>query len=878
MIGRVRDLLLRRRLERDLAEEIRQHLDEKTDALMAGGLSREDAVRAARRAFGNVARIEEMGREVWRFSAIEDALADVRFALRQLRRSPAFAFAGILTLALGIGANTTVFSVVNAVVLRALPYPESDGLVSVKSRDIRGTPQPADLSYPTFFDFRDENTVFEHIVSYRDSEFTLTGTDQPLHLRGQIVSSDLFAMLHVQPALGRGFLRREEAAAERVVILSDALWRGRFGGDPAIVGTALTIDGQPHTVVGVAPPRFEFPITYDPVQMWTTLARDAASATVTPVTRQRGSRMMNTMARLKPGVSIEQAQAQMDAIAASLAVRYPDSNKNLPGTYVRPEIDHLVGDARRSLFILLGAVGLVLLVACANIANLLLARTEERAREFTVRAAIGAGRERIVRQFITESLTLSVIGSAAGVGVAAWSIGLFRTLPVPRIAEAVIDGRVLAFSLALAIATSVLFGLAPALRAASSELSGGLKNGSRTSTPGSDRLRHGMCVAQVALGLVLVSGAGLLIGSFLHLVRRDLGFRPDGLLTFNINLPDKDYTRPKQFEFYARLLDQLRSLPGVASAAIAMPLPLTGNEMSVSFNIQQRPTPPAERPRANMAIVTPGFFRTIEVPVLEGRDFVERDRATAAPVVIVNRAFADRFFPGENALGKRIEPGAISDASGTKMREIVGVVGNARQSALNMKDEPIYYFPYHQLPWCCPSIVVRSAIAPASLEPALRATVASLDRQLPIYGLRTAEDILARGVAGPRFQTLLLGSFAGIALLLTAIGLYGVLTSSVVTRTREMGVRMALGATRRQVLAIVLGRAMRLLLLGLSIGVAGAFAGNRFLSTMLDGVAAHNSLLVAAACVVLTMTAAAAAYFPARRAAAIDPIQALSAE
>jgi len=563
MIGWMRDLVLRRRLDQDLAEEIRQHLDEKTDALVASGMSRQDAALAAQRAFGNVTRTEEQGREAWRFLAIEDVFADVRFALRQLRKSPAFALAGILTLALGIGANTTVFSVVNAVILRPLPYPESDRLVSVKSRDIRGTPHPADLSYPTFFDFRAENTVFEHIVSYRDAEFTLTGTEQPIHLRGQIVSSDLFPMLHVQPALGRGFLPHEEAAAERVVILSHELWRGRFGGDPAIVGTTLMIDGQPHTVVGVAPPRFEFPITRDSAQMWTTVARDAASGTGMPVTKQRGARMLDAMARLKPGVSIDQAQAHMDTIAASLAERYPDSNRNQPGTYVRPEIDHLVGDARWPLFILLGAVGLVLVVACANIANLLLAHAEERAREFTVRAAIGAGRARIVRQFITESLTLSAIGCAAGLAVAAWSIRLFRALPVPRVGDAVIDGRVLAFSLALAVVTSVLFGLAPALRAASTELSGGLKDGSRTSTPGSDRLRHGLCVAQVALGLVLVSAAGLLIGSFLHLVRRDLGFRPEGVLTFSLDLPGQEYAGQRQLDFHARLLDQLRSLPGV---------------------------------------------------------------------------------------------------------------------------------------------------------------------------------------------------------------------------------------------------------------------------------------------------------------------------
>jgi putative ABC transport system permease protein len=543
---------------------------------------------------------------------------------------------------------------------------------------------------------------------------------------------------------------------------------------------------------------------------------------------------------------------------------------------VRPEIDNLIGDARLPFFILLGAVGLVLVVACANIANLLLAHTEERAREFAMRAAIGAGRGRIMRQLITESLTLSMIGTAAGVLLAAWSIRLFRALPIPRIGDAVIDGRVLAFSLALAVVTSVLFGLAPALRAVSTGFCTGVREAARTSTPGSDRLRSGLCVAQVALGLMLVSGAGLLIGSFLHLVRRDLGFRPDGLLTFGVSLPE--YTRPQQLEFHNRLLDRLRGLPGVTAAAVAMPLPLTGSRMTVSFDIQQRPAPPPERPRSNMAIVTPGFFRTIGVPVLEGRDFTDRDDASATPVVIVNRAFAERFFPGENALGKRIRPGAVADDRGPQMREIVGIVGNARQSPLEMLDEPVYYFPYQQMPWCCPSIVVRSALAMSSLEPAIRDVVASLDKQLPIYSVRTADDLLATGVAAPRFQMMLLGSFAAIALLLTVVGLYGLLASSVAMRTREIGVRMALGATRQQVLGIVLRKAMLLLLLGIAIGTAGAFAGNQLLRTTLPGAAPHNPLLIAVACLVLALTGMTSAYWPARRAASIDPIRALRAD
>jgi putative ABC transport system permease protein len=877
----IRQIFSRRQLRQDLADEIQEHLEEKIDEFVQRGMSRDDAAAAAYREFGNVTRLQERGRDIWRWPSLEDFLADVRFALRQLRKSPTFALATILTLALGIGANTAVFSVINAVVLRPLPYPEPERLVSVESRDIRGAPHPTNLSYPTFFDFRRENKVFEHIVSYRDSEFSLTGTGRPLHLRGEIVSWDLFSMLGVRPALGRGFLPQEEEASERVVILSHQLWQGPFGADATIVGRTVMIDSQPHTVVGIAPQGFNFPIGGAPVQIWTTVARDAASATVTPVTKQRGARMLNAMARLKKGISIDQAQAQLDTVAASLARRYPDSNRNVRSTYVRPELETLAGNTRAPLLILLGAVGLVLLVACANIANLLLTRTAERAREFAVRTAIGAGRGRLVRQLITESLTLSFIGCTLGVLL---SIGIMRLiLPlagdgIPRIQEATMDSRVLLFSTALAVVTSLLFGLAPVLRTVRPSLSDALKEGSRTTTDGADVLRSALCVGQIALGLVLLSGASLLIASFLHLMRRDLGFQPRGLLAFSVNLPDRDYPRQRQADFYTRLLENLNSIPGVASAAAAMPLPLTGSQMTVSFNIQDRPEPPADRPRSDMAIVTPGYFRSIGAPLLQGRDFSEQDDANAAPVLIVNQAFSERFFPGENAVRKRIEPGATSEPGGSTMREIVGVVGNAKQSALLPGAEPIYYFPYQQLPWCCPSVLVRGKAAPLRLEPAIRSAVASLDKQLPIYDVRTLEAILGEDMARPRFQMILLGSFAAIALLLTVVGLYGVLTYSVVRRKREIGVRIALGASRGEVISLVLKRAALLVLLGLSLGLGGAFAGGQILSKMLYGVAPQNPLLLAVACSVLGLTAALAAYSPARRAASIDPMESLRAE
>jgi putative ABC transport system permease protein len=519
-------------LNQDLSEEIQQHLEEKIDQLMRCGMSRPEAVAAARREFGNVTLSTERSRDVWRWAAVEDLFSDIRFAFRQLRNSPAFTMASVLTLALGIGANTAVFSVVNAVILRPLPYLEPEQLISVRSVDLRGGPHPEDLSYPTFFDFRAQNNVFKHIVSYRRDEFSMTSAGRPLHLRGQIVSWDLFPMLGVRLLLGRGFLPNEEESGERVVILSHQLWQEQFAGDATIAGRTVVIDGRPHTVVGIAPAGFNFPIGGGPVQIWTTLARDADSDTFTPVTKQRGARMLNVMARLRNGVSIEQAQAQMDVVAAALAKQYPGSNKNIPRTDVRPEMENLTGDMRRPLLILLGAVGLVLLIACANVANLVLTRSAERGREFAVRTAIGAGLGRLVRQLITEGMTLSMFGCTIGVLAAIGTVRLMLPLAgrsIPRIEEAAIDSRVLLFSTTLAVITSLLFSLVPLIRMRGLEVSDALKEGSRTTMDSSEGLRSVLCVGQVALGLILLSGAGLLIASFRNLMHRDLGFQAAGL-------------------------------------------------------------------------------------------------------------------------------------------------------------------------------------------------------------------------------------------------------------------------------------------------------------------------------------------------------------
>lgn len=809
-------------------------------------------------------------------------LQDLRYACRQLRNSPGFALAAALTLALGIGANTAVFSVVDAVLLRPLPYSQPDRLVSVQAHNPKRPASRAPLSYPNFFDFRKQNHVFDHLVTYHDNQFTLTAAGQPLHLDGEMVTWDLFPMLGVQPALGRSFLPNEEKAGTYVTVLSYEFWETHFGGDRSIVGRSITLDQHPYTVIGVAPAGFEFPPDNPAIQLWTTIAPDAeAPPGYQPITEQRGAFLLPVIARLKSGVTIDQARAQLGVIAAALAKQYPSENTDFAATYLQPELERLVGDTRQPLLILLGAVGLVLLIACANIANLLLARTASREHEMAVRAAIGASRGRVIRQLLTESLLLAILGGAAGTVLAENALRVVLPLggrSIPRLAQAGIDQRVLGFSLILAFLTSVLFGMAPALQASKIDLTASLKEGTRGSASGHERLRGALVVAQITLGLVLVSGAGLLLASFVNLENGDLGMRTDHLLTFRFSLPETQYNETRQVNFYDRFLERMRSVPGVESAAGVWPLPLGGDNATVGFNIEERPAAPANWPSANMTFVTPGYFSTAAIPLLRGRFFTDRDDAKAPPVLIVNKAFADKFFPGEDVIGKRITPGATSDGEKETIHEIVGVVGNTKLSALSTETAPFYYFPYKQLAWMPPPLIVRTMVAPRSIESAVREQLAALDPQVPVYQVRTMDDLLALQVAEPRFHTLLLGCFAGIALLLTMVGLYGVMAYSVTRRTREIGVRIALGASRSAVLAMVLKQALLLVAAGLGLGLAGSVLGDRLLRSMLYGVSPTNPYVFALAGLLVALTGALAAYLPARRAASVDPMAALRHE
>ncbi len=612
-------------------------------------------------------------------------IQDIRYGLRMLAKSPGFTAIAVLTLALGIGANTAIFSVVNAVLLRPLPFPHSEQLVSVEYfNTVAKVPQET-ASYPDFFDWRNQNQVFSHITSFRDSSYTLTGNGEPAHLSGEVVSSDFFSTLEVRPALGREFLREEEKKGRHVVVLSDSLWRTRFSADPKIVGRSVILNNKSYTVVGVAPAGFNFPIATPPVQLWTSIADDS------DMLGQRGAHFLSVVGRLKPGVSVAQAQADMARINGNLSKEYEDTNLRFSGAVVEPELQHLVGDVRPALLILFGAVACVLLIACANVANLLLARSMTRQREITIRTALGAGRVRVIRQLLTESIMLALLGGAVGLTFALWgTAALVRLVPqdLPRMSQIKMDSHVFAFTLLAAIITGMLFGLAPALQSSKTNLVDSLKEGGRGLSVGlvHHRLRGALVVTEMALALTLLTGAGLMIQSFARLENVSPGFNPHNVLTFTFALPDTQYNTDQQKIFYRQALDRLNAIPGVVSAAAALPLPISGNHYRITFTIEGRPVAKGNHPSEDAQFISPGYFKTMGIPLLEGREFAATDTPTSSNVVIINQAFAHRYFPNENPIGKRLIPDVSdSDVPEDPVREIVGVAGNVKTWGLNQE-------------------------------------------------------------------------------------------------------------------------------------------------------------------------------------------------
>jgi putative ABC transport system permease protein len=809
-------------------------------------------------------------------------LQDIRFGLRMLLKSPSVSIVATIALALGIGANTAIFSVVNAVLLRPLPFPNPESLVSVFETDTERGLQRGSHSYPNFMDMRAQNTTLERVASYHSADYVMTGRGEPVRLQGLVATADLIPLLGVAPMLGRTFHPDEDKpSGNRVVILSHALFQKRFNSDPSILNQAITLEGRSFTVVGVMPPGFEFPIQNDPVELWTTIAGDASGSD--PVTGERGAHFLQVIGRLKPSVTSEQAQAELATIAARLEQQYPDTNTH-KSLRVDSALTALVGDVRPALLIMLGAVACVLLIACANVANLLLARATSRHKEMAIRTALGASRIRVIRQLLTESVLLSFLGGAVGLLLAVWWSDLLVALgkgDIPRAVQVGIDWRVLGFTLGVSLLTGLIFGLAPAFHSSKTELVESLKEGGRGTSEGArrNRVRNVLVVTELAIAVVLLVGAGLLIQSLWRLRNVNSGLQPQNVLTFNVGLPEVKYNTDKQSQFFVDLKSRLESMPGVQSASTIYPLPLNGDRFIISFEIEGRPVAPKDEPVADFFTTGVGYFRAMGIPLIKGRDFDDHDKHGSTPVIIVSETFARQYFPNEDPIGKRIHPG-ISSIEGEKspMREIVGVVGDVRNRSLNTEATAAYYVPQTQVPFSQMVAVVKTVNEPHSLISGVTKEVAAMDPDIPLFGVKSMEEYLSTSVAAPRFNTTLLSIFAAVALVLTVVGLYGVMSYSVAQRTNEIGIRLALGAQSRDVLLMIVKQGSTLIALGLAIGLLGAFLATKVIASLLFGVTAKDPFTFVAVAVLLALVGLLACYIPAWRATKVDPMEALRCE
>ncbi len=805
---------------------------------------------------------------------------DVRYGVRMMFKKPGVTMAAILALGLGIGATTAIFSVINAVLLRSLAFRDPNRLTMVLSFHEGRVASNASgsASYPDFVDWREQNQVFEAMAALRSRGYTLTGKGDPERIAGARVSASFFPLLGISAAQGRTFVEEEDqAAGVRVAVLTHELWQRRFGGDAGAVGQMLTLDGQPYEVVGVLPPGFKFPIEIGEAEIFSPFALDDSRD-------QRGNHYLHVIARLSPDATPEIAQAEMTALAARLAEQYPEDNAGRI-VQVASLYEELTGDLRTPLWILFGAVGLVLLIACTNVANLLLARAASREREIAIRAALGASRGRVARQMLTESLVLALVGGGLGLLLAFWAVDALRwTAPttIPRLEELSVDSRVLGFTLLVSLLTGLIFGSVPAWRASRPDLNVTLKDGSRGSGVGfaRHRLLSSLVVSQIALALLLLVGAGLLIKSFLQLRQVNPGFTADKVLIATLSLPTAKYDSEKKISnFFAQAVERIKTLPGVEAVGGTVISPLSGNSIRTTFAIEKQPVPPdGQEPRAQLRAILPGYLQTMQIPLLRGRDISPQDTADKPGVILISETMAREFWPNQDPIGQRISIGVQVSDEESPVREIVGVFGDVRHFGLDLAPQPEMYVPHAQQAWPFMTLTIRTAGEPMSLANAVRGEVLSIDKDQPLTTLRPLSQQVSASVAQPRFYMQLLGIFSAVAFVLAIVGIYGVMSYAVSQRTHEIGIRMALGAASGDVLGLIIRQGMALAFAGIGIGLLAAFAVTRLLQTLLFEVSATDPLTFAGLSLLLAIAAFFACWIPARRAMKVSPMTALRYE
>ena len=880
LYSRIGGLFSGRRPAQEFERELESHLAMLIEENLRRGMPPAEAERAARIRLGGLTQLKETNRELRGLPFIETFLQDARYAWRMLRKNPGFTAVAVLTLALGIGANTAIFSVVYAVLLKPLPYAHPEQLVTAfQANTQEGVPEDG-VSYPNFEEWRAQNHDFSELAGITAHQLTLTGRGEPSVVDTSVVTPEHFALLDVKPLHGRVFFPAEgKQGAPPVVIISENLWRGTLGADPRILGSSIILDKRPFTVVGIMPAGFRSPFIETKQEVWIPLVQDPLFGSWMA---RRAGHWLPVFGRLKPGVSIAQAQAEMDAISDRLAREFPAENKGWTVRLV-PLQKEIVGDVRTALLVLLGAVGLVLLIACANIANLLLTRATSRSKEIAVRTALGAGRARIIRQLLSETAVLGLLGGIIGIALAYAGVQVLGSLMpenLPRLNPIRVDNFVLAFALVLSAIASVAFGLVPAIFSANSNIQGSLRDGGGRSGESLNRrrARSFLAAAEISLAMVLLVAAGLLLRSFSKLTSVSPGFETHSIVKAEVSLPQFQYSTPPQWiAFSDKLLAQVQAQPGMQDTAVAVPLPIVNGKINLGFDIVGAPPASAAESRlADYASVSPEYLRVMGIPLLAGRFFNQQDILSAPRVSVISKTFAQRYFPNQDPIGKRLNFGFPPNPD--VEREIVGIVGDVRDVSLGEAPGPMMYVPFAQAPFWGANLVVKSTLSTSAVAAAIRQEVQNIDRDLPVTDVAKLPDLIDASVSQQRFRTFLLGLFAAMALILAATGIFGVIAYSVACRTNEIGIRLALGASRSAILRMILRETLLLTLAGLLVGIPCALAASHFVGHLLFGVSANDPVTLAAVAFTLAAVAAFAGFLPARRAMRVDPVIALRHE